>query len=160
MTRTGRLFLALPLLVVVVSGCTDSASPGSVSGKITYKGEVVSSGSLTFHTEKGGIFTYPLKDGTYSGSDLPTGEYVVTVESESANPNPSRPKRAEPGAAGKGDPSADYQKKMQEMGKAPSGPANPGPYVKIPAKYAEKKTSPLKVNVTKGKNSNDFDLTD
>jgi hypothetical protein len=157
------------MFLAVVSGCNQSGTPANVSGKITYKGEVVSSGSIAFHpvapksTEQGGLgsFPYPLVNGTYSGSDLPTGEYVVTVETESANPDQKRPKKAEPGAGNKGDPAADYAKKMQEMGKAPTdGAANVGPYVKIPTKYAQKNTSPLKVTLTKGKNSNDFDLTD
>jgi len=159
MTRTAPLFLALPLFLAVVSGCNDSATPATVSGKITYKGETVPSGSLTFHTEQGGIFSYSLKDGEYFGTDLPAGEYVVTVETESANPNPNLPKMAQPGGKGK-DPAADYKKKMEEMGKVPATPGNAGPYVKIPSRYDSKKTSPLKVTVTRGKNTNDFALTD
>jgi hypothetical protein len=147
---------------VVVAGCNDSGTPASVSGKITYKGEDVPTGSITFFVvsdTEHGSFPYPIRDAKYSGTDLPTGEYVVTIETESANPNPNRPKMNEPGA-GKKDPTAEYQQRMQEAGAAPSGPANVGPYVKIPLKYAQKKTSPLKLTLTKGKNAGDFDLTD
>jgi hypothetical protein len=160
MTHTGRLSLALPLYLLLVAGCNTSATPSTISGKITYKGETVPTGSLIFQNETGGIYSYGFKDGTYSGSDLPTGDYVVTIETESANPNPNRPKMVQPGAAGKGDPNADYAKRMMERGAIPEGPANAGPYVKIPSKYATKKTSPLKVTLTKGSNTCNFDLVD
>jgi len=35
-----------------------------------------------------------------------------------------------------------------------------GIYVPIPKKYGDKKTSPLKVELTKGKNTKDLELTD
>jgi len=37
---------------------------------------------------------------------------------------------------------------------------SPAQYVKIPAKYADPKTSPLQVTLEKGKQSMDFNLTD
>jgi len=170
MTSTCRLILAVPLFLAVASaGCNTSNSPATASGKFTYQGQPVTAGSVTFYpvatksTEQGGlgIFTYPLKaDGTYSGTDLPVGEYVVTVETESANPDRKLRQAVQPGGGGKADPAADYQKKMQERGQIPSGPANTGPYVKIPPKYADKKTSTLKATLTKGSNTNNFDLTD
>jgi hypothetical protein len=85
---------------------------------------------------------------------------VVTVETESANPKP-KPKAVQPGAGDRGDPTDDYRKKMEEMGKVPQGAAtNAGQYVQIPAKYATKDKSPLHVTLTKGSNENNFDLTD
>jgi hypothetical protein len=159
MTRTCRLFLALPLFLIVVSGCKTSSSPARVSGTVTYKGETVPTGSVTFHTEQGAIFSYPLVDGTYSGSDLPTGEMVVTVETESANPEGTKGRTYGGGKAKGGDPS-DYAEKMKQMGKVPAGAANKGPYVPIPKKYSDKNTSPLKVTLTKGNNKLDFPLED
>jgi hypothetical protein len=160
MTSTGRCVLSLPLFVALVSGCSTSPTPAKVSGRVTYKGEMVPAGSVTFHIPEGGIYTYSLRDGTFSGTDLPAGEMVVTVETESANPE-GRPKEEYKGGKDKasGDPS-DYMKKMQEMGRMPTGPTNDGPYVKIPPKYADKDTSPLKVNLTVGKNEFTFDLQD
>jgi hypothetical protein len=38
--------------------------------------------------------------------------------------------------------------------------AGTGEYVQIPKKYGDKKTSPLKVELTKGKNTKDLELTD
>jgi hypothetical protein len=169
MARTIRFFLALPLFFAFAAGCNTSNTPATVSGKVTYNGQPVPAGSITFHpvsdksTDQGGlgIYNYSIKDGMYSGTDLPTGEMVVTIETETANPNPTKAKAAPQGAAKRGDPTGDYQKKMQEMGKVPADAAtNAGPYVKIPPRYAVKAKSPLKVTVTKGKNTNDFDLTE
>jgi hypothetical protein len=163
MTTICRLLMTLPLFLALVLGCNkNSTTPSSVSGKITYKGEIVPAGSITFHTPEGGIFSYSLKEGTYSGTDLPAVEMIVTIETESANPKgpPKQSYGAAQGRAG-ADPS-DMRAKMEEMGKIPASaaPANAGGYVKIPVKYASKDKSPLKVTLTKGKNVNDFDLTD
>src|SRR5262245_44036333 len=132
MTRTYRLSLLLPLLLVVVSGCISSSTPSQVHGKVTYKGQALPAGSVTFQLSEGGIFTYPIQpDGTYSGTDLPAGEYVVTVETESANPNAKKATYEKKGKEG-GDPN-DYRKRMQERGQVPEGAGNKGSYVKIPA---------------------------
>jgi hypothetical protein len=82
---------------------------------------------------------------------------VVTIETETANPNA---RKADYAKGKEGANPSDYEKKMREMGKIPSGPSNAGPYVKIPAKYADKSTSDLKRTLTKGDNHLDFDLTD
>jgi hypothetical protein len=160
MTRTCRLLLTLPLFLVVVSGCKTSRTPAKVSGKVTYKGEPVPAGSITFHPkEGGGTYPYTLNpDGTYSGSDLPTGEMVVTVETESANPKAHSLEYG--GGKGKGAGPNEYMKKMKERGMVPEGPANKGTYVPIPKKYADPKTSDLRADLKKGNNPNDFDLKD
>ena len=161
MTHISRLILLLPLALVFVAGCSSPASVGSkVSGKVTYNGKVVPAGSITFYApEGGGIYTYSLLEGEYSGSDMPAAEMVVSIETESANPkgrgNTSYDKAGKQG----GDPN-DYRAKMQAMGKVPEGPANKGEYVKIPAKYGSKATSPLKVTLTRGSNKHNFELTD
>jgi hypothetical protein len=161
MIRIGRLSLALPLFLLLAAGCNTSTTPASVSGTIKYKGETVPTGSLQFHTTEGSskaMYNYAFKDGAYSGSDLPVGEYLVTIETESANPNP-KPKPAQAGGKGKPDQQEDYKKRMMERG-AFSGPTNAGPYVMIPDKYADEKTTTLKATLTKGSNTINFDLTD
>jgi hypothetical protein len=163
MATAGRPFLLLPLFLVLALGCNKSATPAGVSGKVTYKGQPVPAGSITFHLPAGGIFKYPIRDGAYSGSDLPAGEMAVTIETESQNTNdPTKPKRTYgqgKDSAGGGAP--DYAAKMKEAGRIPAGAVTTGgEYVKIPEKYATKEKSPLKVTLTNGKNVNDFDLTD
>jgi hypothetical protein len=146
------------LILVIAVGCSTSKTPSRVSGKVTYKGEPVGAGTVTFHTKDGGIFYYPLQpDGSYSGADLTTGEMIVTVDTEAANPKRSGTVY---GGKGKEGGPSDYMKKMKERGAVPEGPIIDGKYVKIPDKYMTKEKSPLKVNLTKGQNENNFDLKD
>ena len=162
MTTICRILITMPLFLALAVGCAkNSNAPSGVSGKVTYKGEVVPAGTITFHAPKGGIFSYPLTDGKYSGSQLPAEEMIVTIETESLNPNVVKPTYGK--GEGKQAAAPDQQRaKMEELGRLPktAAPANAGPYVKIPAKYATKDKSPLKVTLTNGNNVNDFDLTD
>jgi hypothetical protein len=161
MTMISRILIAIPLLLTLTVGCEKNPNaPSGVSGKVTYKGEVVPAGTITFHAPKGGIFSYSLTDGKYSGSQLPAEEMIVTIETESLNPNVTKPTY---GMGGNKAGAPDQQRaKMEELGRLPksAAPANAGPYVKIPAKYATKDKSPLKVKLTNGSNANDFELTD
>jgi hypothetical protein len=158
MTRTGRIFLALPLLLAVASGCNTSNTPSIVSGKVSYNGTPVTAGTITFHTEAGGIFSRQLMASGYSFTDLPEGSMVVTIETESANPKPKKPQAM---AGGRADPTDEYRKRMEAMGKVPQVATNTGgDYVPIPEKYSTKAKSPLRVTLSKGSNPIDFDLTD
>jgi hypothetical protein len=149
----GRLFLTLPLFVVLAFGCgaKNPQAPARVSGKVTYKGEPLKGGTLAFHTKDAGIYTCQIgSDGNYSIIDLPTGDLVVVVETESINP---------------GKKTATYGKGQRPEYRPPGAPtdvakADPAAYVKIPAKYANPKTSPLQVTLAKGSQVKDFELTD
>jgi hypothetical protein len=151
------------LFVLLITGCSSSSNPSRISGKVTYKDKLVTGGTITFLHKDGGTFTYRIgADGTYSGSELPIGEMTVTVETESVNPSPPAMKGSY--AQGKdqqgGDPN-DYKKMMQQKGAVPEDGGKPkGEYVPIPLKYADPKTSDLRVTLTGGKNKKDFELTD
>src|SRR5262249_5040643 len=71
----GLPFFTLALLVV---GCS---SEGTLSGKVTYKGEPVQGGSVYFHPEgKDGNFPSVIQtDGSYSVSKLPRGTAKISV---------------------------------------------------------------------------------
>jgi hypothetical protein len=147
---TGRLLLVLPLFLVLASGCTrNPGAPASLSGKVTYKGTAVTGGTVTVHTKDGAGYSIPIKpDGTYSGTDLPAGDMVLTVETESVNKDKKTPVYG--GRAG-----------GQSMSPVPEGvKAGGGGYVKIPAKYADKAKSGLTVTLSKGKQTKDLELTD
>jgi hypothetical protein len=154
MTLKGSLALALPLCLVVVFGCGDRKNPNAastVSGKVTYKDAPVSGGNITFKPEKEGpVYFRPLAaDGTYSLTDVPAGNYVVTIETESINPSRKKPTY---GRAGVGAPPAEPI--------PASAVTSAGTYVKIPAKYADVKTSGLKATLGGDKKGQDFPLTD
>jgi hypothetical protein len=146
------------LFLAAVSGCSNTAG---VSGKVTYKGQPVPAGTVIFNAPEGGIFTFHLlADGTYSGTELPPGEYVVTVDTEYLNPQAHKQVAYGKDSAA-GNPADEYMKKMKEAGKIPEDAgSNKETYVKIPAKYADKKSSPLKETLTTGRNQKDFELTD
>lgn len=148
-----RLPLVLPLLCLVVAlGCyKNPAAPATLAGKITYKGAPVTAGMVTFFPKNGGVYTAVIDpNGSYAVSEIPTGEMVVTIETESANPN-----RKVPTYGGKAG-GEGMSPVPQGQGSGTAG----GAYVKIPAKYADKDKSGLTVTVTPGKQTKDFELTD
>jgi hypothetical protein len=152
--RLGLLALALGL----TAGCgPKSPIPAKVSGKVTYNGNPVQGGNITFHSKDRGSYSATLGEGgVYEISALPDGELVVTVETESINPNKKTP------AYGGGRGAAIDQKYMEAMKKsgAPINTDQSKNYVKIPAKYAKEESSGLTVTLKAGKQTQDFPLTD
>lgn len=149
----------LPLAALVAGlGCGQTSNPiapARISGKISYKGQPIKAGVMNFYTPEGVAYSAQIsKDGTYSATDIPAGELVVTVETESLSP------------ARKGGAEAALRQKMsasmvqQRPGGTGGGTAEPEPYIKIPNKYANPKTSPLTVTTKPGRQVHDIDLTD
>jgi len=164
MIATRTILLVLPLSLVLAAGCKTSRAPSSeVHGKVTYNGKPVSAGNIGFHPKEGaGLGNSLHADGSYSVSGLPAGEYIVTVETETANPDKRKEQvyGAAPGKKGQENPSSQYQKMMQQKGVGVVAPQESGAYVKIPEKYADKAKSPLHVTLDKGDNTQNFDLKD
>ena len=173
MTRMTRCILALPLMLVIASGCSSSKSGSSVQGTVTYNGQKVTAGTVTFHrtggadkdSEQKGTYAFVIQpDGTYKGSSLPKEEMVVTVETETANPEHQKQKGPAYGPpAGQGMSMKEqqdmYKKKMAEQG-APVDAAQGGTYTKIPEKYSDPKQSPLRKKFSGGKETFNIELTD
>lgn len=162
--------LALLLSLGFIAGCSSGKSaPAKLSGVVTYKGAPVTGGVLAFHS-KDGVYPATLSpDGTYSAVDLPTGEMVVTVDTEVLNPNikqqtysgqGSGPGAMYGGAAGGPSPAPKGAK--QELSPVPEGAqqSSSSTYVKIPRNYADKDKSPLKVNVERGSQTINLELKD
>src|SRR5262245_681756 len=91
MIAKGRLLLALPLVcgLLLLAGCKrgNPHAPARVTGKVTYKSAPVPGGTITFHAPDG--TQYPTNigpDGSY-GVELPAGDLLVSVETESLNPD-------------------------------------------------------------------------
>jgi hypothetical protein len=163
MLSTHRLLLLLPLCLVLAVGCKGSKNPSSqVSGKVTYKGQPVSAGTVTFNLKEGGNYGASLKaDGSYTVTGLPAQEMIVTVETESANPKQPKATYGPPmQKKGQEDPTNMYSKMMKQKGFGADAAPESGAYVPIPMKYADKEQSPLRINLTRGENKKDFDLTD
>jgi hypothetical protein len=134
-TRFGlvSLFIALAM-----TGCGPSGAPvGQVAGKVTFNGQPVTEGTVSFYNEKSAYAAEGLlgADGSYQiktdQGGLPVGEYVVSI---------SPP---------------------MELG-APD-PRTPQTYVEkdvanIPKKYRDRSKPVLKATVTEGKNEHNFNL--
>ena len=155
-------------LVGVASGCSSGnpMAPAKISGKISYAGKPIKAGTMKFHTTTGTPYDAQIStDGTYSAVDLPVGEMIVTVETESINPN-----RDLTAGARK---NADTEKRMKNMnssmqrgpgsndaGGAATQSTASANYIKIPDKYSNPKTSPITITLEKGRQVHNFDLTD
>ncbi|HEY7312799.1 MAG TPA: hypothetical protein VH643_25775 [Gemmataceae bacterium] len=163
MTLPRWFVLLLPLFLAIALGCGHSKrDPSIASGKVTYKGQEVSAGTITFHPvsqEEGVGYGFPLKPEGYTAVSLPAEEMVVTVETESKNPKRAKPTYGPPGKKGPGG-KEDYRQKMMEKGAVPQDSGPTGNYVQIPKKYADKKTSPLRATLTAGKHDLSFELKD
>jgi len=71
--------LLLCLLSMTAVGCGEASDTVAVSGKVTYRGEAITNGAVTFFPTAGRPATFPLSDdGSYSG-ELPPGDYTVIV---------------------------------------------------------------------------------
>jgi hypothetical protein len=148
----GRLsvVVVLSLLVLGCGGAAGRPPLGKVSGKVTYNGNPVTSGSVMF-TPVGGsasdaarIATGQIEsDGSYmlttfdTGDGAALGQHIVTVES-------------------RGDLEA-----MKKMNLKPGGIiAYKLPKPAIPEKYTKTDRSPLKHTVVEGSNTVNIELKD
>lgn len=151
------MYATIPILLLVLGGCGGSSAGvhAKVSGKITYKGQPIKGGKMLFVTADGTGYPATINsDGTYSATDLPTGEMIITVETESLKKS-----------KGTGGASEQRYTQMQGSMKAPADRAGGTPnndelYVKIPVKYATSSTSTLTFTMKSGRNVVSFDLTD
>jgi len=149
--RPGPATSGLCLLAcLAATGC---GSHGSVSGKVSYKGDTLGGGTVVFISEGQASEPSPIgPDGTYHINKIPTGLVKVTVETKSAKPAAADPRRPNM-------PTAPPQDK------APPGATEPyvgsgakGHYVWIPDDYGDPAKSGLTYDVKPGSQTKDFDL--
>ena len=180
------LLLICPVLAVI--GCGPSDNKSKVSGTITYKGEGLKAGNIYLTSDAGGSYSSPIQpDGTYTITDVPIGNYIAIIETETINPD--RPTGAAPGGKAMGAPQVgpgskgealnkEYAEKMGKMGGGGGDGGGGGGggggvgfgaapieelrkrYVKIPTKYGSKVTSGIVVEVTGSVIKKDIPLTD
>jgi hypothetical protein len=167
-----RFFLLVAMLCALVPACSKKPNQARVHGKITYKGQDVTGGSIYFHEimedgKFGGNYRYIIKpDATYEATDLPEKEMGVSIETESINPKAGQQSEEamKKSQIGKGEGGFADPKKMMEMMKKgtqlPEAGQTYGTYVQIPKKYADPTTSKLKTTLKSGNNTADWNLTD
>jgi hypothetical protein len=156
----GTFVLATVGLVAGIGlvGCAKNPhAPASISGKISINGQPIRAGTMRFHTKAGNAYgaAYDASinnDGTYSATDIPEGELVITVETESISPQKKAPKGGE----------ATKRAKAGIVQPPPPGMAAPPDlstlYVKVPDTYANPNTSPLTVTVKSGRQVHNVEL--
>jgi hypothetical protein len=141
-----RLLMAC-VLAVTSTALADDKKPEPkgepVSGTVTYKGQPIPAGVITFISKDGKTtVSAPLaEDGTYKAT-VPAGEYKVTVSTDPAVPD----KKPDPKTPPKLPP-VDPKKPPKVV-------------VKIPAKYGDPKTTPLVITVKAGAQTIDIALQD
>ena len=147
---------ALGLSLALLAGCHSKDKNLSLSGKVTYKGEPVTGGTLTLTPTDGK--TPPTKipiggDGTYTIVPPTLGKLKVAIETESIRGTKSS------GPAytfvPKGPNGEDMSDKLPKR-----DPSQQLAYKRIPNKYAAAETSDLTVDIHAGKNEQNFDLKD
>jgi hypothetical protein len=145
------LIAALALL-----GCNKGNvnAPARVSGKLTYKNQPIKAGMMFLHTPDGSKYPAQISsDGTYSATDIPAGELIVTVSTDHLSPSQKAPQGAE---------AARRMKAQSSQMQQPAGPVEKPSdhYTKIPDKYSNPKTSPITLDLKPGRQVQDIDLTD
>ncbi len=163
-----KLRFVLPLLplLLLLSGCPKQPTGNAtVSGKVTYNNQPVTGGTVTFLASDGGTpYTGALSaEGTYDITQIPPGDYEVTVETESLKQQDQSQYGGQQGR-GRGeqglDKMSEEDKKKMKEGPGIQKPVTGTKYMKVPSKYALPNTSGLKATVNKGKNTGvDFTLT-
>ena len=143
----GFLFLVGGLML---AGC-GGRSLGTVSGKVSYKGQPVKGGTVAIIPKAGGVLQGPIQeDGSFSIDKVPTGPATITVETASVRP--SGAKSAMPGP---------YSKIPQDVTRGfalAEKTGDPNRYVPIPERYGSHESSGLSMDVKSGPQTHDLDL--
>lgn len=141
--------------LMALSGCggdDDGVPRYSVSGTVTYKGERLDHGNITFtpdNPSKGRVASSTIENGSYTLSTLADrdgaqpGQYKVSMTSTDVDLSTLK---APPGRGA--------------ISRAAVGKANKDAKSLVPKKYATPQTSPLTAEVKPQSNSFAFDLTD
>ena len=121
--------VAVAMLMLSVSGCRDTSGGVPVQGQVSYRGEPLPHGAITFFPATGRPATAPISaEGDYA-IELPPGEYVVIV-----------------------NVSADLPPGFKE------GDPLPPPKIVLPPQYTTRARSTLTATVTEDQPRIDFEL--
>jgi hypothetical protein len=164
--RLGACCAAGLALVFVASGCKPARKDMVITGKVTYKGEPVTGGTMKLYSPDatplpgGGDNSFHIQikpDGTYAASNIPTGPMKVAIETDSIKRAMGPARNQATGLPAGVKPPPGY--KPPEQQPAPAGVGTQPKYVQIPAKYADPSTSGLTWDI-KGSETKNFELSD
>lgn len=145
--RPFGLCLALGLFLLA-AGC--GKSHGTISGKVTYKGQPLKGGQVTFISDQGGGGQANIseEDGSYTMEKVPIGPGTFAVQPPMMGPPPMMPGSAAP-AKGMELPS-DLDPSVFHRGGGRS--------LSLPDKYTDPQTSGLQFTVTGGAQQHNIEL--
>lgn len=138
-----------------LNGCNKADTQPLLTGKITYRGEPLGGGTLALIPTDGKIKSVPVPigtDGTYTVISPPQGEMKVTIETKSVQMMNGNSDYKVPAGM---KPPAQAEIKMPEIDKSKLRH-----FVVIPSKYAEAKSTPLRITIERGRIIKDFVLED
>ena len=137
---------------LLLAGCS---SYGTITGKVTYQGKPLPSGTVTFVPEQGGqAVTSDIRDGEYKVTKISPGPAKIAVST------PSRPGEIA-SFIKKMQPSPEKTEKMAPGKSPPAGfdkSAEPPKPVPIPNKFNDPNNSGLTYTVKSGSQVHDIDL--
>jgi hypothetical protein len=142
-----RRIITLAVVSLLVVGCGGGSRKGTISGKLTYKGQPLNGAALFLHPDGGGeaLLIPVTQEGMFQTSDVPPGEYTVVVEGTPGNPGP-------PTQGMSKEKAAEAKEKFKDMTTPPT--------IAFPNRYKSVTTSNKKVTVVAGEQKLDIDLTD
>ncbi len=152
MTQQSRVRSCLPavlLLALAAAGCDPAR--GTVSGRVTYQGRPLPTGTVQFFCGDGQILSGLIReDGTYSVADVPAGPVRVTVVSHPPVPTGFQLPQHLPPSNG----APAFSTNGPTTAKAPANRA-----VAIPERYGAPEHSGLSLEVTRGDQVYDIPLS-
>lgn len=167
-------WVALAVVLVPLAACGPRS--GSLSGKVTYKGEPLKGGTITFQ----GPYTFSTDirlDGSYEIPKMYSGTYKISIETESVKGSGGSTPFAFKAPPGMKLPSKDQLPKEATAPPTEKLPVNPEAfgysqpkanpdydpkkrYVAIPKKYADVNESGLTYDFPGGTQTHNIDLKD
>jgi hypothetical protein len=144
-----RRIVIVSVVLLPLLGCGPKRElGGSVSGKVTYKGQPVNGAVLRLYPADGEGTVVKVsvgQDGTFHGADLSPGEYKIVVEGSQIPPDVMKMPEVAKGM----DPA-----KAEEMKKKFQQSHQESPTIAFPNKYKNPATTDLQCKITKGKQEN------
>jgi hypothetical protein len=153
--RTRCLLLVGSLLGMLLIGCSGGLRLGKVSGRVTFKGKPVPTGTIMFHPDEGPTAVGAIgPDGTYTlttvkpGDGAIVGSHRVTIQATTVGPGSLA------------DPKSFEEEMQLAQRKDPKAKVLVPGQVEwiVPEKYSRPDTTNLTATVQSGTNTIDFPL--